>query len=426
MKWLRGMFDRGSFRAAGIEANPEALEALVKASMAYTITASQDIVDQRGRTLWSKGQRISTALRERLLERSLQRPLEACLQVEDGVTLGSLHADLKSYLEQDTALAKSLRPWVPELLTHVRSLSLHPVAQLLLTTALATRPQTHPHAVQAMALAGAMAQRQGSSVDTQMAMLGGLLHDIGEVYVHPHHLDHDGPLDVNGHRYMVVHPRLAQLLLSTTTDYPEALCRGVGEHHGRLDGSGYPARLGEDNISELGRMLSVVEVTLGIMRKPDAQLAQASFAMKLVPGEFDPELTSLLEEFARNAKEPVPPVRTVSRPDSGLEQCFERAQYLDSALIAQDRNGLVLEIVRQALERINHLRTTWSNSGFGALDTAIIGAQEQYELEMACAEFRKHVRHLQRECMLLAERLAVGERIQIEPLWRGLLDKSTH
>lgn len=420
MKWLRGMFDRGSFKAAGIEANPEALSALVQASATYTIVASQDIVDLRGRKLWAKGQQVTPALQERLLERSLQQPLEVCLQVQDGVTLGSLQADLKNYLEEDSPLAMSLRPWGPQLLEQVRGLPLHPVAQLLLTTALATRPKTLPHAVQAMALAGAMADRRGSAVDIQMAMLGGLLHDIGEVYIHPHYLDHDGPLDVNGHRYMVVHPRLAQMLLSTTTDYPETLCRGVGEHHGRLDGSGYPARLGDDNISALGRMLSVVEVTLGIMRKPDAQLLQASFAMKLVPGEFDPELTSLVDEFARNAKETPPPVRTGAHPDSGLETYFERALQVDSTLIAQGRNGLVLEIVRQALDRLSHLRTTWSNSGFGVLDSDVLGPAEQYELEMACSEFRKHVRQLQRECMLLAERLAVAERMQIEPLWRGL------
>lgn len=56
------------------------------------------------------------------------------------------------------------------------------------------------------------------------------------------------------------------MLLGSITDYPETLCRAIGEHHERLDGSGYPARLTGPDCSELGRLLAVVEVTVGILR----------------------------------------------------------------------------------------------------------------------------------------------------------------
>ncbi|MFY7942621.1 MAG: HD domain-containing protein, partial [Burkholderiaceae bacterium] len=168
--------------ASGNEANPQALDAIVKASETYSIVASQDIVDVRGLKLWAKGQPVSSALQQRLLERKLQHPLEVCLTAEDGVTLFGLHDDLKGWLDDSSnPLSAALRPWGPALLDQVKRLPLHSVAQLLLTAALATRPTSLPHAVSAMAIAGAMMlSRHRSAVDVRLAMLGGLLHDLGE------------------------------------------------------------------------------------------------------------------------------------------------------------------------------------------------------------------------------------------------------
>ncbi len=108
---------------------------------------------------------------------------------------------------------------------------------------------------------------QSSPVDMRLAMLGGLLHDIGEAYIQPQYLDGEEPLDLLGHKHMMVHPRIAQLLLSATTDYPATLCRAVGEHHERHNGSGYPARLYGDAISPLGMLLAAVETTMGLARR---------------------------------------------------------------------------------------------------------------------------------------------------------------
>ena len=408
------------------QANPEVLSAIVKASETYSIVASQDIVDVRGLKLWAKGQPVSSALQQRLLDRKLQHPLEACLAVEDGVTLFSLHEDLKAYLDQETPLTVALRPWAPVLLQQVKQLPLHSVAQLLLTTALATRPGTLPHAVVSMALAGAMASRPGSSVDVRLAMLGGLLHDIGEVYIQPQYLDFSGPLDLMGHKHLVVHPRVAQLLLSTTTDYPEALCRAIGEHHERLDGSGYPARLLEPNISPLGRLLAVVEVTLGILRTPRAPLTRADFALRVVPGEFDPQWTSFICNLARAAGEFLPAALELPGPleVSALQQIdlrTEQAKQLAITMKMQGRIGPILEVVDTAVLRLSRLRVAWNALGFWGMDSTELRPRELFELELAGKELQQRLNQLQRECLLLSERLGQLEKTWIEPLWRGVL-----
>jgi HD domain len=417
-----------SSQAAGVDTNPEVLNAIVKASETYSIVASQDIVDVRGLKLWAKGQPVSQALQQRLLERKLQRPLEACLTAEDGVTPQSLSEDLSTFFDGTLPLAAALRPWASTLLEHLKKTPLHPVAQLLLTTTLATRPSTIPHAVHSMALAGAMARSAQSSMDIRLAMLGGLLHDIGEAYIQPLYLDHDDPLDVVGHKHLVVHPRVAQLLLSSTTDYPESLGRGIAEHHERMDGSGYPARLQGANISPLGRILAVVEVTMGILKSPRAPLTRASFALRVIPGEFDTTWTSPIFNIARTAKEELPEAMDWQYPTDGqplqqIHQRMKQAQELGQMLKTNGRSGAHLAIVDLALQRLSRMHIAWNALGLWALPNSQPQKHEQFELEMAGRELRQRFRELQRQCMLLAERLGPLEQSQLEPLWEGLFEK---
>ena len=415
--------------ASGNEANPQALDAIVKASETYSIVASQDIVDVRGLKLWAKGQPVSSALQQRLLERKLQHPLEVCLTAEDGVTLFALHDDLKAWLDDSSnPMSVALRSWAPALLEQVKRLPLHSVAQLLLTAALATRPSSLPHAVAAMAIAGAMMlSRNRSAVDVRLAMLGGLLHDLGEVYIQPQYLDHSGPLDLVGHKHLVVHPRVAQLLLKSTTDYPEVLCRAIGEHHERLDGSGYPARLMGDKMSELGRVLAVVEVTLGILRSPRAPLTRASFALRVVPGEFDPLWVALICDAARLSSEKAPDDALGTSdteavlPLTQIEQRMLQAKNLAQTLKDQGRGGPVLDVVENGVARLTRLQVAWNALGCWGLDGTVLNPGERFELELADRELKQRLRELQRECMLLSERLGEAEKLRLQPLWQDLL-----
>ena len=412
----------------GNDANPAALSAIVKAGETYSIVASQDIVDVRGLKLLAKGQPVSGTLQQRLLERKLLQPLEACLQAEDGVTTFTLHNELSVFLDGSSTLAIALRPWAAVLLRQAQNLPLHSVAQLLLTTALANRPHTLTHAVQAMALAGAMACREGSFMDIRLAMLGGLLHDIGETYIQPQYLDYAKPLDLVGHTHIITHPRVAHLLLRTTTDYPESLCRAIGEHHERMDGSGYPARLVGEKISTLGRLLAVVEVTMGIMRAPVAPLTRASFALRVVPGEFDSKWVGLVCELARDACEPLQGACANSRTPSALnlpldeiDKHAQRANDLEAKLKEQQRSGAILEIVSMARNRLARLRVAWNALGLWGLDPTELSELEWFDAEMAANELKQHLRELQRECLLQSQRLGVVEKVVLQPLWQDLL-----
>ncbi|QTN28226.1 HD domain-containing protein [Rhodoferax sp. AJA081-3] len=410
-----------NFAPGDSQANPDFLAAIIQASETYSIVASQDIVDVRGLKLWAKGLPVSAALQQRLLERKLLNPIEACLMAEDGVTHFSLMEHLKEFLASDRSMAYALRPYAQLLEKQLKQIPLHSVAQLLLTTAMATRPGALDHAVQAMALAGGMAQAQSLPVDVRLAMVGGLLHDIGEAYIQPQYLDGDEPLDLLGHQHMMAHPRIAQLLLEATTDYPTTLCRAVGEHHERANGSGYPARLHGEDISPLGMLLAAVETTMGVSQSPTAPLFRASFALRVVPGEFPSRYSSVVFNMARDAREKIPtnirvPADALQHINATLEKARLTTQALQSPTGSKERAGIVL----LADDRLARLRTAWNALGVWGLAPEQLTPQDHFEMDLAWAELRLRLFELQRECMLLAESLSEAEKTELTPIWADL------
>jgi hypothetical protein len=259
-------------------ANPHALAIIMEACETRRIIASRDIFDIGGTKLWASNQPVSASLQRKLLDRQLRNPLETCLMAEDGVTPLLLSRQTQALVDAGGTAAALLGPHAARLVMEAGNLPLHPVVQLLLSASQTARPAAFEHAVLAMAVAGAlMLENTGSVAEVRLAMLGGLMHDLGEMYIAPEHgeADLDG-MTFDGYQQLVVHPHVGQLLISQLTNYPPALARGVAEHHERLDGSGFPHALTREAISPMGRLLAVTEHACAVLRGEAPYLARAS------------------------------------------------------------------------------------------------------------------------------------------------------
>lgn len=389
-------------------ANPHALATILEASQTKSIIASRDIFDLQGIKLWARDQPVSAALQRKLLDRKLRNPLETCLMAEDGVTSQTLLAAAWQLLDGGSPLAAVLRPCAPRIMQEVAHLPLHSVAQLLLTAGQASRPESFDHAVQAMALAGAlMIHQRGSTTDVRVAMLGGLLHDLGEMYIDPRfgEADADRSLDFISYQQLVVHPHVGKLLLSQLTNYPATLARAIGEHHERLDGSGYPHALQREALSPLGRLLAVVEATLAVMRGEQPCLARASVALRVVPGEFDLAWVGRIAEAARTepllqgSHAPETLKLRLARLDGGLLA----AQACAGALGASAETAALKEALALANHLLNRLRTGWTASGLWC--SADVAGQDVDEVDAIEHELSFRLRAIERAARLRAGQL---------------------
>lgn len=408
-------------------ANPHALATILEASETRSIIAARDIFDINGMKLWARDQPVSRELQRKLMDRALQQPLETCLVAEDGVTAETLRTAVQQLIEAEGPLAPLLRQHAAALQHGAQAVRLHPVAQLLLSASQSARPQAFAHAVEAMAVAGALmhAQTLARGADARLvvlAMTAGLLHDIGEMYIAPEfgEADADKALDVDTYRQLVVHPHIGQLLLSQLTDYPKDIARAVAEHHEHLDGSGYPHRLHGDQISPLGRLLAATEMALAALCTPGANLHHASVALRVVPGEFDEHLAGPLAAAARIVTPLVTRQSTedllhhMAQLDFALQGALNR---LDTVLPSDPSPGLqrAADLSRYLLHK---LRQGWNESGLWSPNA--IGVDQIAEAEAVQDALRTRLHTIERMARLSAGELSTDDEDVLDQLCRSL------
>ncbi len=386
-------------------ANPHALATILEASQTKSIIASRDIFEISGTKLWARDQPVSSALQRKLLDRRLREPLESCLMAEDGVTPQALLLCTQALVERDTPLAALLRPHAARIVQEVAHLPLHSVAQLLLTAGQASHPESFDHAVQGMALAGAlMLGHGGGTAELRVAMLAGLLHDLGEMYIDPRYgeADADRMLDLQSYRHLVVHPHVGQLLITQLTNYPAALARAIAEHHERLDGSGYPHALERDAVSPLGRMLSVTEASLAVLRSERPELSRVSIALRVVPGEFD--LTWVGRIAAAVQGQPKAQAELdaaeVQARLGRLETALQSSIYRADALMVNAASPALQRALALAQHLLARLRAGWYASGLWSSQD--VQPQDAAEIEAVEDELFFRLHAIARAAQLLA------------------------
>lgn len=403
--------------------NPHALATILEASETRSIIASSDIFDLQGIKLWARNQPVSHDLQRKLMDRALAKPLETCLVAEDGVSPLTLHEAVIKLIDASGPLTPLLKLHADALKRGAQAVHLHSVVQLLLSATETARPQSFSHAIEAMAVAGAlMKARGGDDRLVAVAMTAGLLHDIGEMYLAPayHEADPSSWLDVDSYRQLVVHPHIGQLLLTQLTDHGKDIVRAVAEHHERLDGSGFPHRLQGDQISPLGRLLSATEEALAALRADGASLHHASVALRVVPGEYDEHLSGPLTAAARtvapmSARRSLPELlNQLASLDVLLQQSMN---HLDAVMAGSDSDAL-LKAGALARFLLHRLRGGWNESGLWG--PGAIGAEQAAEAEAVQDALRARLQAIDRAARLSAGALPPDDAEQLDQMLAGL------
>lgn len=396
-------------------ANPNVMAAIVKACETSSIIAAFDIYDQQGTKLWAATQAVTPKLQERLMARKLRDPIERSLQAADGVTAETLQQLAQEFGTSSHPLAAIVGPHAETLTTTIKSLDIHPVIGLLLTAARESTPGIFAHAVNGMCLAGAMfLQQPCAKITLQTALLGGLLHDIGNLYLHPLVLSDQQQSDLQTFKQIAIHPRIGRLLLEELTDYPPELWTAVDEHHERMDGSGYPSGKTGDKTSDLGKLLAIAEVVVSLaLESSPTPMASARLALRFVPTEFDNRWTQLFlmaDSDQGGSPDSVADGASIAEQVVQFNTLMSNAQTEAAALAgsAGARRGTAGWVAQLTKLRLQKLLQAWAETGLWAMTDGHAKA-ESTDSEALLKELRYRLSRVRQDITMWSGELPEAE-----------------
>jgi len=134
------------------------------------------------------------------------------------------------------------------------------IAEVFAEVVDAKSPFTCGHSLGVRDAAMHIAEQMGITGErAKLIQRAALLHDLGKLRVPNTILDKPGKLDVIEWQVVREHPGLSGEILGRVKAFRE-LARIVGDHHEKLDGTGYPAGLKADQISLEARIVATADV----------------------------------------------------------------------------------------------------------------------------------------------------------------------
>jgi len=195
----------------------------------------------------------------------------------------------------------------------------------------AKSPFTFRHSIGVMDASMAIGKTLGLPSERMQALRrAALLHDVGKLGISNTILDKPTKLTDDEFTRVKAHPGLSQRILSHIDAFQEIAVL-AGEHHEKLDGSGYPNRLRAEDLSIESRLLAVADIygALSEDRPYRAGLTPAQIQGIMdrdIPAKLDPvcyeALRSVMDELAATN-------RTIQHiPDTSWSP--EQASYTDN------------------------------------------------------------------------------------------------
>jgi putative nucleotidyltransferase with HDIG domain len=164
-----------------------------------------------------------------------------------------------------------------------------------LTTVGCHHAGSYRHCLFVTGFAVAFAQHLGMREDDQRRLTrAALLHDVGKAFVPVAILDKPGELTDEEKAVIRKHPRLGYDALAAQGGFPPEMLDVVLHHHELLDGTGYPNGLCGNQISDIVRLTTIVDIHAALVEKRAYRLpfthAKAFMMMEQMGDKLDQHL----------------------------------------------------------------------------------------------------------------------------------------
>jgi putative nucleotidyltransferase with HDIG domain len=172
-----------------------------------------------------------------------------------------------------------------------------------LTTVGCHHADSYRHCLFVTGFAVGFAQHLGMREEDQRRLTrAALLHDVGKAYISHAILDKPGKLNDEETAEIRQHPRRGYQALADQGVFPPEMLDVVLHHHELIDGSGYPDGLAGNQISDIVRLTTIVDIYTALIEKRAYRLpfthSRAFGIMEAMGGKLDQQLLQAFRPVA--------------------------------------------------------------------------------------------------------------------------------
>ncbi|MBY0380906.1 MAG: HD domain-containing protein [Xanthobacteraceae bacterium] len=163
--------------------------------------------------------------------------------------------------------------------------------------------RTFRHSLFVTGFAVAFAQHLGMRDSDQRRLArAALIHDVGKAFVPAAILDKIEPLTPEEESILSAHARVGFDTLGSQGDFPPEMLDVVLHHHELLNGTGYPEAIAGQEITDIVRMITIIDIfSMLVEERPDSPAmshADAFAAMENMKDEIDQQILQAFRPIA--------------------------------------------------------------------------------------------------------------------------------
>ena len=282
--------------------NPYLLDNLLSAADGLDLFAKEDVCDESGAVLLSAGKALRADVKEKLLGKTLKKPLETCIGAKNALKHSDICNEALVILEE-YPLFSSVKKYFRRDAKALGTIYLDSLSLLLLSVFKQNEPKIFQHTVMVALVARIIGAKMKLDY-YNMALLSqaALLHDVGELYVDNAIVNKPGRLTTEDWQALITHPIIGEKIVTECTDYAPEVARAIAEHQERSDGTGYPKRIKADQLGKLGNILLMSEFVAGMLAKPDFPIARGLLVIKFFYWQYPVEPLAAIHALLRRDK----------------------------------------------------------------------------------------------------------------------------
>lgn len=232
-----------------------------------TVAATEDIYNQFGALLVPKGTTIEHKVHDFLVGHKMQKQLDELISVEGSLTANSLFADFNNLLAQYPDLLQIHQNInFSRTLEHLCCVQQIPRILLQKLTILKIQlPEVFKQTLFSTWLGCILAKEMSyTSEQIRNTFFVGLLHDLGLLHIDPALIAKQGDFTDQQWSNINQHVMISVAIAKLIYPFDQEVFRGIKEHHERCDGTGYPNKLHNKQLSYSGQFVGLSDIIFHI------------------------------------------------------------------------------------------------------------------------------------------------------------------